>query len=303
MPATIGAGKVHTASRASAALQDGRRRFLDGDDERMRLARRQHLGLHVARAHRGHRHAGAVQIDAQALAQRDEPGLRRRVGAEARQPAKAGDAGDGDDAPVAARDHPRHDAGDRRRRADEVGLEDRLDPRPVELLARRDPARAGVGDEKIDRAPRVDRAHRRVGRVAVADVEHERLGAAAAGDDLRHQLVEPLAPPRRDASRARRAPPSASASPRPIPDDAPVTSACFTAAPIMASPPPPTRCATTRPMPQQIAVPTSPVIIVSIPARSSGRCVSRALTTPTVNSATAVIAIDANSACAPAKKK
>ena len=56
-------------------------------------------------------------------------------------------------------------------------------------------------------------------------------------------------------------------------------------------------------MPQQIPVPTSPVIIVSIPARSSGRCVNRALTTPTVASATAVIAIDANSARTPAKKK
>ena len=280
MPATIGAGKVHTASRASAAFRIVGHRVVDGDDERMRLARRQQLGLHVPRADRGDRHAGAVQIDAQALAQRDEPGLRRRIGAEARQPAKAGDAGDGDDASVAALDHAGHGAADGRRRADEVGLEDRLDARPVELLARRDAARSRrwrrrsrAAAARRRRAPR-RRSHRRRRRRARAPrrVRRQRRSRAPARRAARVAAPPPTtcAPRRGERERQAASNPRRRAGDQRVANGRAVHGATV-----------PAKCATARPMPQHTAVPTSPAIMVSSPARSSGRCVSRALATPT----------------------
>ena len=108
-----------------------------------------------------HRDVVAGQLLAERFGQRDDAGLRRAVGRGVRVAFLAGNRRDVDDAAVVLPDHVRHDGAAAQKDAGQIDVEhllpgvDRILP---DLLLR--PGDAGICDEDVDAAERLDRGAR-----------------------------------------------------------------------------------------------------------------------------------------------
>ena len=103
-----------------------------------------------------HRDVVARQLLAERLGQRDDAGLRRRIGDRVRIALLAGDRGDVDDAAVVLRDHQRHHGAAAEELAVEVDAH-HLRPGLRRILPGRHvrPGDAGVVDQDVDAAERL----------------------------------------------------------------------------------------------------------------------------------------------------
>ena len=202
-----------SATRPSGVLVDHRRGRLLREHVR-------ELCLHVARRDDVRADVPRPELARERLGEADDPGLRRGVVRLAPVAVHADDRADVDDRPRALLHHrPGHCA---------TRVEDRAEVRvdhraPVVVGHAREQAvasQAGVVDEHVDVAGLVDEPLRVFGRRDVG------LDRAAA--DLRRRATRPR-PCRSDSRRRPRAPARASSSAiaRPMPREAPVTSASF----------------------------------------------------------------------------
>jgi len=165
----------------------------------------EHVGGHA----RGHEvknaHAGAFQLAAKRLAERDDAGLGGGVGGGGRKPGVAADAGVVHDLPVVALDHPGQQQLRQVDEPDEVHLEHRVDVVDLLLLEQAAGHQPGVVHEQIQLRQRgrrgVDRvsvrevhAHRpHLHRTAVRHVERlEALGVAHAAQEQRERAAREL---------------------------------------------------------------------------------------------------------------
>ena len=142
-------------------------------------------GLGGGRRHRVDEHAFGGKLLRQRFRQRDQAGLRRAVVRGVRVAFLAGDRRDVDDAAVTLLDHLRHDRAAGQERPDEVDLDDAPPDFGVEFPGHAVAAGdAGVVDEDVDAAVRIDGRFRRRGDVGL-DAQLDDLAACAAGQLLR----------------------------------------------------------------------------------------------------------------------
>ena len=146
----------------------------------------------------------AGKLLAERLGQRDDAGLRRRIGGGVRIALLAGDRGDVDDAAVVLRDHQRHHGAAAQERPVEIDAH-HLRPCLRRIFGDRHvgPGDAGVVDQDVDAAERRDRGVARALDVRQRrHIDGERLDAAVAPQFVRGPLSQ--APRRGPRSRPRR---------------------------------------------------------------------------------------------------
>jgi len=118
-------------------------------------------------------------------AARARSGLGRAVGGEARQADLAGHAGDVDDAAAAPGGHLRRQRGDQEVRRPDVGGEQPVEGRRVQVGGRPEPRKPGVIDQDIDRADPLSQIAQ-LGQVAEVGGLEARL-PAVFGDRVDHR--------------------------------------------------------------------------------------------------------------------
>ena len=166
-------------------------------------------------------HAAGAVLGRPGARHRLERRLRRAVGRAAHEPDAAGHAADADDAAVAAGGHAGSERRDEEERRADVAGEHRVERGDVELRGRAEERDPGVVDQDVDVAD-VARQALHVG--GVAQVGGDEAGLAAGGGDLLDRLARRAGVAAVDDDLGSVAG-QLSATARPMPDVAPVTSA------------------------------------------------------------------------------